>query len=93
MGFEQFVSYDPADNASNAAAIKHMEDAVKDAVTAGYPPGKEFIYLQVGWSDDKIHDALRKMKQPLVFRYQAKIKEIFDPNNIGDRMYTTLPSL
>lgn len=91
MGFEQFVSYDPADDASNAAAIKHMEDAVKDAVGAGYPPGKEFIYLQVGWPDEKIHEALRKMKQPLVFQYQAKIKEIFDPNNIGDRMYTTLP--
>jgi glycolate oxidase len=93
MGFEQFVSYDPADNASNAAAIKHMEDAVKDAVTAGYPPGKEFIYLQVGWSDEKIHEALRQMKQPLVFLYQSKIKEMFDPNNIGDRMYTILPSL
>ncbi len=92
MGLEQFVSYDPADNESNAAAIKHMEDAVKDAVAAGYPPGKEFIYLQVGWPDEKIHEELRKMKQPLVFRYQAKIKEIFDPNNIGDRMYTTLPS-
>lgn len=91
LGFEQFVSYDPADNESNAAAIKHMEDAVKDAVSIGYPPGKEYIYLQVGWSDEQIHEGLRKMKQPKVFQYQARIKEIFDPNNIGDRMYTTLP--
>jgi hypothetical protein len=91
MGFEQFVSYDPADYESVEAGIKHMEDAVKDALANGYPPGKEYIYLQIGWSDQKLYDELRKAKQPYVFDVQAQIKELFDPNNVCDRMYTILP--
>ena len=40
MGLEQFVSYDPLDPESVAAASRHMEDAVKDAAAIGYPPGQ-----------------------------------------------------
>ena len=57
-GLEQFVSYDPADLESTKAGIRHMEDAVKDAAVHGFPPGKEFIYLQIGWTDEEIWDAL-----------------------------------
>jgi glycolate oxidase len=39
-GLEQFVSYDPDDYESTVAGIKHMEDAVKDAASISYPPGK-----------------------------------------------------
>ena len=73
------------------AGIRHMEDAVKDAASIGYPPGKEFLYMQIGWTDEQIWDALAHAKQPQVFRYQRKIKEAFDPNDVGDRMYPTLP--
>jgi hypothetical protein len=31
--------------------------------------------------------------QPLVFHLQRRIKELLDPNDIGDRMYTWLPKL
>ena len=51
-GLEQFVSYDPDDYESTVAGIKHMEDAVKDAGSISYPPGKEFLYLQIGWTDE-----------------------------------------
>ena len=68
-----------------------MEDAVTDAVAIGYPPGKEFLYLQIGWTDEQIWDALAHAKQPQVFRYQRQIKDAFDPNDVGDRMYPTLP--
>ena len=51
-GLEQFVSYDPDDHESTVAGIKHMEDAVKDAASISYPPGKEFLYLQIGWTDE-----------------------------------------
>jgi hypothetical protein len=27
-----------------------------------------------------------------VYDYQRKIKEAFDPNDVGDRMYPTLPA-
>ena len=58
MGLEQFVSYDPDDPDSIAAAHQHMEDAVKDAASIGYPPGKEGMYLQMGWSDERSGAAL-----------------------------------
>jgi len=90
-GLEQFVSYDPDDYESTVAGIRHMEDAVKDAASIKYPPGKEFIYLQIGWSDEQIWKALANSKQPQVFRYQTQIKAAFDPNDTGDRMYPTLP--
>lgn len=88
---EQFVSYDPNDNESVKACIQHMEDAVKDAVAAGFPPGKEYGYLQVGWSDERIWDALAKSAQPFVYHFQRKIKEALDPNQVGDRNYLWLP--
>jgi glycolate oxidase len=91
LGLEQFVSYDPADDDSVVAAYQHMEDAVSDAASIGYPPGKEGNYLQVGWSDERFLAALRGSSQPDVFRFQRRIKEAFDPNDVGDRMYPTLP--
>ncbi len=90
MGLEQFVSYDPADVDSTEAAIQHMRDAVKDAVGGGYPPGKEAIYLEIGYTDEEIWQNLAKARQPH-FRFQHRIKQAFDPNQTGDRMYWTLP--
>jgi FAD/FMN-containing dehydrogenase len=90
-GLEQFVSYDPTDLESIKAGARHMEDAVKDAAAIGYPPGKEFMYLQMGWTDEQVWDALARSQQPLAFRFQRQIKDAFDPNDVGDRMYPTLP--
>jgi hypothetical protein len=90
-GLEQFVSYDSADQESIKACIKHMEDAGKDAVAAGFPPGKEGMYLTVGWTDERVFDAWAKMPQQFIFNFQRKIKEAFDPNNLGDRNYQWLP--
>ncbi len=64
---------------------------ITDAVAIGYPPGKECLYLQIGWTDEQIWDALAHAKQPQAFHFQRKIKEAFDPNDVGDRMYPTLP--
>ncbi len=90
LGLEQFVSYDPADRESTEAAIRHMRDAIRDAVGAGYPPGKEALYLEIGYTDEQIWSNLAKARQPH-FRFQNKIKQAFDPNQTGDRMYWTLP--
>ena len=43
FGLEQFVSYDPASDASIDACIKHMEDAIADCVAQGLPLGKELL--------------------------------------------------
>ena len=87
---EQFVSYDPSDIGSVAAAAKHMEDASADAVSHGYPPGKEGGYLQLRLTDEEIEAKYEGAGQPQIFRFQGKIKEAFDPNDVGDRMYQTL---
>jgi hypothetical protein len=91
FGLEQFVSYDPNDDASIDACIKHMEDAIADCRTHGIPLGKEFLYLQIGWPDEKVWEALSRMPQQFVLKFQTKIKEAFDPNSLGDRNYQWLP--
>ncbi len=91
FGLEQFVSYDPLDNDSIDACIKHMEDAVEDCKKHGIPLGKEFLYLQIGWTDEKVWDTLSKFPQQFVLKFQTKIKEAFDPNALGDRNYQWLP--
>ena len=68
-----------------------MEDAVKDATSHGFPPGKEYGYLQVGWAEEKVFDAWASMPQQFIFKFQRKIKEEFDPHNLGDRNYQWLP--
>lgn len=88
---EQFVSYDPADEASTRAGIKHMEDAITDALAIGYPPGKEAMYLEMGHSDDRTFKKWAASPQPFPFIFQRKIKEHVDPNDIGDRMYNYIP--
>ena len=90
-GLEQFVSYDPDDRASTGAAVQHMVDAVKDALAAGYPPGKEAMYLELRLTDEQVRAALEKSNQPQIYRFQRQLKEVVDPNDLGDRMYQTLP--
>lgn len=91
FALEQFVSYDPNDAASIDACIKHMEDAITDCKANGIPLGKEYLYLQIGWTDERIWDDLSKLPQQFVLNFQRKIKEAFDPNGLGDRNYPWLP--
>jgi glycolate oxidase len=90
-GFEQFVSYDPSDKESVKAVIQHMHGATRDAVAHGFPPGHETPFLQIGMTDDELHRQYAKASQPLIFHLQRRIKELLDPNDTGDRLYTTLP--
>jgi len=66
-----------------------MEDAITDAAAIGYPPGKEAIYLEMGHSDDRTFKKWAAAKQPFPFIFQRKIKEHFDPNDVGDGCTTT----
>ncbi len=91
MGLEQFVSYDPADDASVQACIDHMEDAWADCKANGIPPGKEVQYLSIGWSDERFFNDLSGAPQTFVFNFNRKIKEAYDPNSLGDRNYPWLP--
>ena len=88
---EQFIQYDLADRESIKAAIRHMHDATADAIKNGFGPGKETLYLQVPMTDAEVHQQYRNSAQPLAYRLQGKIKELLDPNDVGDRLYGTLP--
>jgi hypothetical protein len=68
-----------------------MEDAIAICQKEGIPFGKEHLYLQIGWTDEKVWDGLAKAPQTFVFNFQRKIKEAFDPNALGDRNYPWLP--
>jgi hypothetical protein len=81
MGLEQFVSYDGNDHDSCAAAWYHMDDAVEDAKTINYPPGKEALYIEMRYTDE----------QNFPYVFQRKIRERYDPNYIGDRQYNWIP--
>jgi hypothetical protein len=68
-----------------------MEDAIADCRANDIPLGKEAWYLQIGWPDEKVWDALAAAPQTFVFNFNRKIKEAFDPNSLGDRNYPWLP--
>jgi glycolate oxidase len=90
-GFEQFAHYDPADKGSVKGVVEHMHGARSDAIENGIPPGKENLYLQVAMTDEQLHEEYAGARQPVIFHLQWKIKELLDPNDIGDRMYGYLP--
>lgn len=91
-GLEQFAHYDQADKESVKAVIKHMLDSRKDEIEHGFSAGKEDSYLKVAMTDEQLHQQYASSSQPIVFHLQWKIKEMLDPNDIGDRMYTWLPA-
>ncbi len=88
---EQFVQYDPADKESVKAAVKHMHDTRKDLIEHGIAPGKEDSYLKVAMTDEQLHEQYAGSSQPIIFHLQRKIKDMLDPNDIGDRLYAWLP--
>jgi hypothetical protein len=90
-GFEEFVSYDPADMESVKAVIKHMKESTKEAVEHGFPAGHAAPFLQIGMTDEELHQQYAKSSQPVLFHLQRQIKELLDPNDIGDRLYAWLP--
>ncbi len=89
--FEQFVSYDPADKESVNAMKQCMRNSMKVATEHGFPAGHVVPYVQIGMTDEQLHQQFAKANQPLVYHLQRKIKELLDPNDIGDRMYSWLP--
>jgi hypothetical protein len=46
----------------------------------------------VGRTDEELYQTYGMAPQPLIFHLQRRIKELLDPNDIGDRMYTWLPA-
>ncbi len=68
-----------------------MDDAVEDAKTINYPPGKEALYIEMRYTDEQAFDKWSKAKQPWTYVFQREIRERYDPNYIGDRQYNWIP--
>jgi len=68
-----------------------MHNATSDAVAHGFPPGHETPFLQIGMTDQELFQRYSSASQPLIFQLQWQIKQMLDPNDIGDRLYTYLP--
>jgi glycolate oxidase len=87
-GLEEFGYYDVSDKESTRAAIDWMEYSLKEEARNGFPPGKEGMYRAVAKSHEELQPDLAK--QPQIHTWQRKIKQVVDPNNLGDPMYPTL---
>ncbi len=68
-----------------------MHNATRDAVANGFAPGHETPFLQIGMTDEQLHNQFAKSSQPLIYHLQREIKRLLDPNDVGDRLYTYLP--
>ena len=84
-GFENFIFYDPADAESIKAAEACRIDAGCTAAEVG-AGGWSFTYIE----EQRAKSQLAEMVNPIIFRYQRKIKEALDPNEVGDGTYQYL---
>ena len=94
--WENFAHFDPYDKASTEGTYAFFNASSKYGVQRGWGPGMEKQMDSARWTDGKttpkeIRDRLLlSSAQPSAFRYQRRIKETFDPNDIGDTHYRTL---
>ncbi len=79
-GFENFILYDPSDAESVKAAWACSEDAGRIAAEAGIGGGPNFVFIE----KERIQALLSQAALPAFLRYQRKIKEALDPNDVGD---------
>jgi glycolate oxidase len=78
-GFENFILYDPSDTESVEAARACYADAGHRAIEIGLG-GYSIFFIE----KEQAQAQLAGMVHPAIFRYQRKIKEALDPNEVGD---------
>ncbi|MGD0487056.1 MAG: FAD-binding oxidoreductase [Syntrophorhabdales bacterium] len=96
VGIESFVHFDPHDKFSTEGTFEYYEAVVKYERENGLPPGLQRLNgLSRGSDGREFSKEVRKEilsahPQSAVFRYQTKIREIFNPNDLGDAYYVTI---
>lgn len=94
--WENFTCFDPHDPESVEGTLELFDAATKLGLERGWGVGMEKWNAQARGPDgktppkderDRIHLAA---PQPSVFRYQHKVREAFNPNDLGDAYYETL---
>ena len=94
--WENFTHFDPDDKESIEGTFDFFEASFKFGLENKFGPGMERGNVVARGLDGKTtpkevrERILSSAPQPAVFRYQRKIKEAFDPNDLGDAYYLTL---
>ena len=95
-GLENFVHFDPYSKESTEGAYDYFCAAMKLGAEMKIGGGIESTNFLSRGSDgrefpkEQRDKALSSTRQPAVFRYQQKIREAFNPNDLGDAYYLTL---
>ena len=84
--FEQFMFHDPALKESREEGFAVVSDSAKFSREHQWPG----TYEGVNGTDQQKRDTMLASNQPEVYRWQRKIKEAFDPNEVGDGNYASL---
>jgi FAD/FMN-containing dehydrogenase len=94
--WENFTCFDPHDKTSTEGTLEFFDACTEFGVRKGWGVGMEKWNSVARGPDgrttpkeqrDKMHLAA---PQPSVFRYQHKVREAFNPNDLGDAYYETL---
>jgi hypothetical protein len=94
--WENFAHFDPYNKESTEGTLAFFNATAGLMVERGWGPPMEKQNDSARWTDGlatpkEIRDKLLlSAAQPSAFRYQRRIKEIFDPNDLGDTYYRTL---
>jgi glycolate oxidase len=94
--WENFVHWDPYDKESVEGSFELFEATFKFGLERKMGPGMERTNAVSRGPDGKATQKkereriLSSAPQPAVFHYQRKIKEAFDPNDLGDSYYLTI---
>ncbi len=96
VNWENFTSFDPHDKSSTEGTYELFEASYKYTLEINLTPGMERRFAACRGADGKTppetfrREMFLNSAQPAVYRYQKKIKEAIDPNNLGDGYYLTL---
>ncbi len=94
--WENFTCFDSADRESTEGTLEFFDACTRFGMEKGWGVGMEKWNSVARGPDgrttpkeerDRIH---RGAPQPSVFRYQYKVREAFNPNDLGDAYYETL---
>jgi hypothetical protein len=94
--WENFTHFDPHNKESTEGTLEFFNAATRFGMEKGWGPGMEKMNEYARWSDGKttpkeVRDRIfLASAQPQAFRYQRKIRETFNPNDLGDAYYRTL---
>jgi hypothetical protein len=94
--WENFTCFDPHDKESTEGTLEFFDACTEFGLRKGWGVGMEKWNSVARGPDgrttpkeqrDRMH---RAAPQPSVFRYQHKVREAFNPNDLGDAYYETL---